>query len=217
MAAELTTGPKLPFSQSRRATKEVIVIAPSHSQNVARLLVLAFAQACATPKPLPTYRDTRTETATAVVQAVDLQTREVTLRGEDGKDFSFIAGEEVRNLPQVQVGDTVKVTYTEALAIDVKRAEGGAPTESESAEAARAEPGRKPGGTASRTVTVSAVITAIDRASSRVTLRGPEGNYRVVEVKDPKKLENVQVGDMVHATYTESIGIAVERVPAPAR
>ena len=193
------------------------MIAPSHTHPAARVLVLVLvlALACATSKPLPTYRDTRTETATAVVQAVDLQTRRVTLRGKDGQSFSFVAGEEVQNLPQVQVGDTVKVTYTESLAIDVRRAGGGTPTVSESQEATRAEPGQKPGGTASNTVSISAVITDIDRASNRVTLRGPEGNYRVMEVKDPKKLEKVQVGDMVHATYTESIGVAVEKVPPP--
>jgi Cu/Ag efflux protein CusF len=197
------------------------VIAHSHSNHVPRVFILALGLACATSKPqqsaapLPTYRDTRTETATAVVQAVDLQTRRVTLRGKDGQSFSFVAGEEVQNLPQVQVGDTVKVTYTESLAIDVRRAGGGTPTVSESQEATRAEPGQKPGGTASNTVSISAVITDIDRASNRVTLRGPEGNYRVMEVKDPKKLEKVQVGDMVHATYTESIGVAVEKVPPP--
>jgi hypothetical protein len=37
-----------------------------------------------------------------------------------------------------------------------------------------------------------------------------------VQVKDPKNLENVQVGDMVYATYTESLGLAVEPV-APAK
>ena len=200
------------------------MVAPSHTRLVPRILVLAVALACATSKPkqaaapLPTYRDTRTETSTAVVQAINLETRRVTLRGEDGKDFSFRASEEVRNLPQVQVGDTVKVTYTESLAIDVKREEG-TPTMTESTGSSSTEQGEKPGGTASETVTLSAVITDIDRASNpnRVTLKGPEGNYKVVEVKDPKKLENVQVGDMVHATYTESIGVAVEKVPAPGK
>jgi len=204
---------------------EAIVIALSPTRDVPRVLVLTLALAlgCASSKKeqqsaqLPSYRDSRTVTAMAVVQAIDLQTRKVTLKGEDGKPFSFIAGKDVRNLPQVQVGDTVKVTYTESLAIEVKREEGGTPTVSESAGVTRSEPGQKPGGTASSTVTVSAVITDIDRASSHVTLKGPEGNYRVVEVKDPKNLENVQVGDMVHATYTESIGISVEKVPAPGK
>jgi Cu/Ag efflux protein CusF len=210
-------------SQLAGTDLEAIVIAPSPTRDVPRLLMLTLALAlgCASSKkeqqsaPLPSYRDSRTVTAMAVVQAIDPQTRKVTLKGEDGKPFSFTASKEVRNLPQVQVGDTVKVTYTESLAIEVKREEGGTPTVSESAGVTRAEPGQKPGGTASSTVTVSAVITDIDRASSHVTLKGPEGNYRVVEVKDPKNLENVQVGDMVHATYTESIGLAVEKVPAP--
>ena len=59
---------------------------------------------------------------------------------------------------------------------------------------------------------LTAVITAIDRTTNRVTLRGPSGNDRVVQVRDPKNLENVQVGDMVYATYTESLGISVEEV-----
>jgi Cu/Ag efflux protein CusF len=205
------------------AIHEDTVSASSHATPLPLLLALALALACATSKPqqsaapLPSYRDTRTETATAVVQAVDLQTRKVTLRRADGREFDFTASEEVRNLAQLQVGDTVKATYTESLAIEVKRADGGAPAVSESAGATRAEPGQKPGGTASNTVTASAVITDIDRAANRVTLRGPEGNYRVVDVQDSKKLENVQVGDMVQATYTESIGISVEKVPAPGK
>jgi len=63
-----------------------------------------------------------------------------------------------------------------------------------------------------RTVTASATIVAIDRTANQVTLRGPSGNERVVQVRDPKNLDNVQVGDMVYATYTESIGVSVEEV-----
>jgi Cu/Ag efflux protein CusF len=206
-----------PFLADSKA--EATVIAPSPTDRISRLFVLlALALACATSKEqksaqLPSFHDTRTETATAVVQAVDLQTREVTVKGEDGRPFTFVAGEEVQNLPQVQVGDTVKVTYTESLAIDVKREEGSTAGTATSAEAERALPGQKPGGSLARTITASAEIVAIDRASNRVTLKGPKGNFQVIEVKDPKKLENVQVGDMVHATYTESVGVAVERVP----
>lgn len=179
--------------------------------------VLALALACATSKEsqLPKHTDTQTVTATAVVQAIDLNTREVTLKGEDGNVFTFIAGDQVRNLPQLRVGDTVKATYTESLALEVRRVEGGSPEVSVAATGGSAAPGEKPGGTVARTVTASAAIVAIDRTANKVTLKGPSGNYRVVEVKDPKNLENVQVGDMVYATYTESFGISIEPV-APA-
>ena len=180
------------------------------------LAALALALSCATSKELPKYTDTQTATATAVVQAIDLNTRQVTLKGEDGKLFTFVAGDEVKNLPQVRVGDTVKATYTESLAIEVKRVEGGSPEVSAAATGGSAAPGEKPAGGVTRTLTASAVIVAIDRTTNRVTLRGPSGNDRVVQVKDPKNLENVQVGDMVYATYTQSLGISIEEV-APAK
>ena len=180
------------------------------------LAALALALSCATSKELPKYTDTQTATATAVVQAIDLNTRQVTLKGQDGKAFTFVAGDEVRNLSQVRVGDTVKVTYTESIAIEVKRVDGGSPDITAAATAERAAPGEKPAGSVARTVTASAVIVAIDRTTNRVTLSGPSGNERVVQVKDPKNLENVQVGDMVYATYTESLGLSIEEV-APAK
>jgi hypothetical protein len=177
-----------------------------------------LAQGCATSKPqaLPSVEESNTVTATATVQAIDLKTRKVTLLGEDGKPYTFTASPEVRNLDQVAVGDTVKVKYTESLAVTVKRTDGSKPEASESASLDRSQPGQKPGGSAVSTVTVSAKIVAIDRTTNRVTLVGPEGNHRVLQVRDPKNLEGVQVGDMVHATYTESVGISVEPVaPAP--
>jgi len=180
--------------------------------------VLTLALACATSQEaqLPKRTETQTVTATAVVQAIDLNTREVTLKGENGNVFTFIAGDQVKNLPQVRVGDTVRATYTQSLALEVKRVEGGSPQVSASATGGSAAPGEKPGGEVARTVTASARITAIDRTANTVTLQGPSGNSRVVQVRDPKNLENVQVGDMVYATYTESLGLAVEPV-APAK
>jgi Cu/Ag efflux protein CusF len=177
---------------------------------------LALALSCATSKELPKYTDSQTVTATAVVQAIDQNTREVTLKGEDGRVFTFIAGDQVKNLSQVRVGDTVKVAYTESIAIEVRRVDGGTPDLTVAATGASAAPGEKPAGNVARTVTASAAIVAIDRTTNRVTLRGPSGNDRVVQVKDPKNLDNVQVGDMVYATYTESLGVSVEQV-APAR
>jgi hypothetical protein len=176
-----------------------------------------LGQGCATSKKeqaLPSVQESNTVTATATVQSVDLQTRRVTLIGKGGKAYTFIAGPEVRNLDRVAVGDTVKVKYTESLALAVKRSDGAKPELSGSESVERAKPGQKPGGVATTVVAVSAKIVDIDRTANRVTLVGPEGNERVLLVQDPKNLEGVQVGDMVHATYTESVGISVEPVAA---
>jgi len=61
---------------------------------------------------------------TAKVAKIDQQTREVTLKADDGREFSFVASEDVKNLPQVEVGDVVHVAYAEAFVYDVKK--GGA-------------------------------------------------------------------------------------------
>jgi Cu/Ag efflux protein CusF len=157
----------------------------------------------------PTYTETSTEKATATVQAIDLATRKVTLKPESGEAFDFVAGPEVKNLAQVKVGDTVTVEYVQSIALEVRRADGTQPGLTVASAAGAAKPGDKPAGAIGGQVNVSAVIVAIDTATLRVTLKGPQGNFRVLQVKDPKKLENVKVGDMVYATYTEAIGISV--------
>jgi hypothetical protein len=45
-----------------------------------------------------------------------------------------------------------------------------------------------------------------------VTLKGPEGNERVIAVKDPArqaKLSRLKVGDLVRITYVEAIALQV--------
>jgi DNA-binding beta-propeller fold protein YncE len=85
--------------------------------------------------------------------------------------------------------------------------------------AATAKPGEKPAGALGGQVTVSAVIVAIDTTTLRVTVKGPQGNLRVLQAKDPKKVAAVKVGDMVYVTYTEAVGISVDKAPqaAPAK
>ena len=66
---------------------------------------------------------------TAKVARIDHTTREVTLKADDGQEYSFVASEEARNLHQVKVGDTVTITYAEAFVYEVKKggqaADGG--------------------------------------------------------------------------------------------
>lgn len=149
-------------------------------------------------------------TATATVVSVDLETREVTLKDEDGEEFSFIAGDEVRNLPQVQAGDLVTVTYMEALAYEIRR--GGEMDVSEALALARAEIGEMPGGIAAYEAVVSVEVIAIDYDTPTVTFRGPMGDTRTILVRHPERLEGVSIGDIVDLIFQEALAISVERV-----
>ena len=58
--------------------------------------------------------------AEAVITAIDLETREVTLQGPSGDSFTLQSQEKVVKLEDVQVGDAVVVTYLAALESEVR-------------------------------------------------------------------------------------------------
>ena len=134
----------------------------------------------------------------------------VTLERADGSLIKFRASDEVRNLPQVKVGDEVSVTYYEALAYEVKKPGEAAPGAAVAEGLERAELGEKPGGAGARVTTITATIAAIDKAAMTVTLRSPDGDTTTIKARDPQKLDRVAIGDLVEITYTEALAISVE-------
>jgi ribosomal protein S17 len=142
------------------------------------------------------------------VQAVDLEKRTVTLKGEQGNIFDLKVGEQAKNLPQVKVGDLVTVQYYESLAFEVTKP-GQAVAAGATTGVASAKPGEKPAGVAAGQATIVATVEAIDAKNHYVTLKGPDGKAKEIKVKDPKNLVNVKVGDQVAITYTEALAIEV--------
>ena len=60
-------------------------------------------------------------------------------------------------------------------------------------------------------VMVRGWIDAVDKANRTVTLRGPRGGTVTLDVKDPQKLDAVQVGDPVLASYVEALAVQVKK------
>jgi hypothetical protein len=149
---------------------------------------------------------------TARVAKIDHTTREVTLKDDDGQEYSFVASEEARNLDQVQVGDVVTITYAEAFVYEVRKG-GEAADRGTMVAGGRAAAGQKPAGAIARETQVTVLITAIDPAVPSVTFKGPAGNTRTIKVLHPEKLQGVSVGDTVDITYTEALAIKVEEAP----
>lgn len=160
----------------------------------------------------PSVKKERTTHITATVEAIDLDTRVVTLKGPKGDLFDFTAGEQVQNLPQVKVGDLVDITYYESVAVKVYKP-GEMPQQGDSAALATerlAKPGEKPSGIAGAQVTITATVESISPKKTSVTLKMADGKYKVVRVEDKKNLENVKVGDEVMITATETLAISVK-------
>lgn len=148
-------------------------------------------------------------TVTAKVTSIDQATRKVSIKTEDGKKYSFIAGDNVVNLAKVKKGDIITAVYTEAIAYQVRKHNkqtGVTVTDA----AAAAQPGEKPAGAVMQQTTVAVTITAIDPTLPSVTFKGADGEIKTIKIKDPQKLNGVNVGDVVDITYTEALAVKVE-------
>lgn len=153
---------------------------------------------------------------TATVVSVDMATRMVVLKGPKGNLVEIYADERVKNLPQLKAGDLVTAAYAEAVALEVKPAGAALAKRSEKNDLETAKLGEKPGMLATKTETVVAQITRIDKKKQLASLKNPEGKIIDVKVKNPDNLKNVKVGDMVEVTYTQAIAVAVTAAPAAA-
>ena len=63
----------------------------------------------------------------------------------------------------------------------------------------------------SESVTIKATIEAIDQTAKRVTLKGPKGNYVEVDASGMPRFDQLKVGDVVTATYTESLAVHIRK------
>ena len=145
----------------------------------------------------------------ATVEAVDVAKREITLKGPKGKVVPLSVSPEVRNLEQVKVGDSLKVTYVEALSLTLKKDGKELRAANSKSDSVRAAPGAKPGGAVAEQVKVIADVIAVDQKTHMVTLRGPKQEVDLY-VSDPAQLKLIKVGDQIEAEYTQAVAITVE-------
>jgi hypothetical protein len=150
-------------------------------------------------------------TKTAIVEAIDLKTRVVTLKDKDGNVVDLKVSEQAKNLPQVKVGDQVTAKYYESVAVEL--ADPGTAMEvGASASASKAKLGERPAGTEKSVVSMVVNIEAIDTKANIATLKGPDGKIVKVKIQDPKKWQSAKVGDKLKITYTEALAIDVKPV-----
>lgn len=115
-----------------------------------------------------------TVTTTATVQKVDQQTREVTLRGANGREVTVVAGPEVRNLPQLAAGDVVQLTYRESVAARMVQAGEGTPTGA-AVLTTRAPEGSRPAGAVGAAMSTVVTFNSYDPATGIVTFTTADG------------------------------------------
>jgi translation initiation factor IF-1 len=173
----------------------------------------ALAQGDASPVIKPSFSASQTVTATARVEAINHETREVTLLLEDGEQFTSRISDEARNLGQVSVGDIVYAHYTESVSIQVVSDDGAEPEAFIQEDVARSAEGRMPGIAASESAVATAIVEEINLDDNTFKLREPDGEVRQYTARNPDNLRRAEVGDKVITTVTTSVVITVDKQP----
>jgi len=153
---------------------------------------------------------------TAQVVSIDKASRAVSLKGPKGNIVDIVAGDDVKNFDQINVGDFVVVDFVQALSLELQKAKSGPGGISEQSAAVTAKPGERPAAAAAHQVTAIAKVTAVDKKAKTITLKGPRGNSVTLDVQNPDQFKVVKVGDEVLVTYTEAVAISVEPAPKKA-
>jgi hypothetical protein len=150
--------------------------------------------------------------AVVTVTKVDKEARTVTFRGPRGNLGTLNVPKESQNFGQVKPGQKYKMTYVEAVAVDIRK--GGAPSAAESKDMTL-NPKGKPGGIAVRTVQLAGVIDAIDYTDRFMAVRGPKGNVVPLKVSGDINMDQLAAGDRITVTHTAALAIEmVEQAPA---
>ena len=149
-------------------------------------------------------------TATATIGRIDLPTRFVALRGDDGSELGIFVPPDFTRLNELRVGDTVTITYYESIVYRLRRR--GAPKPPVSEEVAASESTASlPGATLSHQLTERVTVKAVDRDAPSITVTDQHGRTVSRHVEHASDLDGVKPGDHIDITYTEAVLATVTR------
>jgi uncharacterized lipoprotein YajG len=164
-------------------------------------------------KPV-TRHEAELTTVTATVEAVDLEKREVTLKGPRGNKVTLEADKSVKRLDEIKPGDLVRASYYQSIAAELRE-----PTAEEKANPLVVEEGaaktphtEAPALGVARRATAVATIESVDRSAQTITVKGPRGKTVTAKVEKPENLEKMQEGKTIVITYTEALALSLEKV-----
>jgi len=169
---------------------------------LAVMVVITVNQAAAAQQGTKGISKNSSTTVKATIVAIDKDKRIVTLRGPKGNDVNVLADEHVQRFNELKVGDVITATYSESVAVNVRKP-GTAPPPELKQNIVRDK--NRVGATVTEQRNISVKITAIDMTMQSITATGPQGNSMSFKVKDKNNLKDLKVGDNVDITYTEAL------------
>lgn len=148
------------------------------------------------------------------VIAVDLETREVVVRGPAGNFVTLSARKDGVDLSKIVAGDTIVADYVASIEAEVR-----APTAEEEANpwVVLGEMGRTAdddsmtAAGAARLIRAVCTIEAMDR-NGNVMIQDARGRMHTVGGVETDKLDNVRLGDTVVVVFTEALVLSLKEI-----
>jgi len=175
----------------------------------------ALATAALFAQTVPTRSKEMMISVIARVEAINLTTREVTLKDSNGHTDILTVDKRVARLDEVKVGDQVIAEYYAAFVAELR-----APTAEEKAnpwtvltQTAKAPAGTQPAAGALRVTRAVVTVEGMDRLAKSLTVSGKPG-VMTVEVEDVAALSKLHLGDTIVVTFTEGVAVSLEKRPA---
>ena len=147
------------------------------------------------------------------VIAVDLETREVVVRGPAGNFVTLSAREDGVDLSKIAPGDTIIADYVASIEAEVR-----APTAEEAnpwvvlGEMGRtADDDSMTAAGAARLIRAVCTIEAMDR-NGNVMIQDARGRMHTVGGVETEKLDNVRLGDTVVVVFTEALVLSLKEI-----
>ena len=148
------------------------------------------------------------------ITALDTESREVTVIGQEGNIVTLIAGDEVERFNELEIGDLIKLEYWIYMMAEFRN-----PTKEELAEplviiaeAGKVDLDLPPGAAIGALVKAVVTVEVINRPFMDVVVQGPQGNFMTIPVEDPSLIEMLNVGKVVILTYGEAMALYIEKI-----
>ena len=151
--------------------------------------------------------------AEAVITAIDLKTREVTLQGPSGDTFTLKSEDKMIKLEDVKVGEVVVVTYLAALESELRE-----PTAEELAEPwvevedeVLSDDTTQPGIANMRIIRAVVTIEGMNREFGTVTVKDSRGKLHIIGDVEPEKMEGVTLGQTAVMVFSEALALSLQK------
>lgn len=138
------------------------------------------------------------------VTKINPKTRELSLKSVDG-EVVYKAPHEMKNFPQVQIGDEIKVTFE--VSVHVEKLPNGSQIRTKTLDTSNtsAPVGAKPAQTMTRKTSIEAPVIGKNEVEKYVVIKNLNDEEEKIHINQMSFLKHIKVGDALKISYFDKM------------